>query len=57
MLDGAGQAHLVIELTEQQGAAIGRNLATVDTGGDLAAFAAWKGGGRRGTFRHGGCCG
>jgi hypothetical protein len=55
--DGAGQAHLAIQLAKQQGAAIGGDLAPVETDGDLADFTAWKGGGRRGTFCHGGCCG
>ena len=52
--DGAGQAHLAIELAKQQDTAIGGDLTAVETGGDLAAFTAWKRGGRHGTFRHGG---
>jgi len=51
---GAGQPHLAIELSKQQGAAIGGDLATVESGGDLTAFTAWKGSSRRGTFCHSG---
>jgi hypothetical protein len=44
-------------VADRLSATSGRDLATVETGGDLAAFAAWKEGRRRGTFRHGGCLG
>jgi len=40
--DGTGQPHLAIELAKQQDTAIGGDLAPVETGGDLAAFTAWK---------------
>ncbi|GAA5174263.1 sugar ABC transporter ATP-binding protein [Modicisalibacter zincidurans] len=45
---------LIDELAKQQDTAIGGDLTAVETGGDLAAFTAWKRGGRHGTFRHGG---
>ncbi len=52
--DGAGQAHLAIELPQQQDTAVGSDITAIETGDDLTAFAAWKGSGRRGTFCHGG---
>lgn len=55
--DSAGQAHLAVELPQQQDATVRGDLAAIEAGGDLTAFAAWKGGGGRGTFCHGGCIG
>lgn len=51
------QPHLTIELTQQQNAAVGGDVAAIEAGENLTAFAAWKGGGGHGTFYHGGCIG
>ncbi|BCB73052.1 hypothetical protein HMEPL2_34030 [Vreelandella aquamarina] len=52
--DGAGQAHLAIELPQQQDTAVRSDITAIKTGDDLTTFAAWKGSGWRGTFCHGG---
>jgi hypothetical protein len=33
-----------LELTQQQDAAVGSDITAIETGDDLTAFAAWKGG-------------
>ena len=48
--DSAGQDHLTIELTQQEDATVGSDITAIETGSDLTAFAAWKGGGGRGTL-------
>jgi hypothetical protein len=49
----ARQPHLAIELTQQEDAVVGGDVAAIEAGDDLTAFAAWKGGGGRGTCCHG----
>ena len=44
-----------ILLAEQEHTFLGGELTAVETSSDMAAFAAWKRGGGRGTFRHSGC--
>jgi len=52
--DGEGQAHLTIELPQQQDTAVGSDITAIEAGDDLTAFAAWKGSGGRDTFCYGG---
>ena len=40
----ARQPHLTIELTQQEDTAVGGDVAAIEAGDDLTAFAAWKGG-------------
>ncbi len=48
--DGAGQAHLTIQLPQQQDTAVRGDITAIETGDDLTASTAWKVSGRRDTF-------